>query len=55
MTTESDPRIAALIAAAGAAVPAALVSWLLQGLDALEQQDFGEIEPVGVGAPGPVT
>ena len=28
-----------------------LVAWVLRSLDALEQTDFGELEPVGVAAP----
>jgi len=50
---EEDPRTRWLLAVAREQVPAALVGWLLRSLDTLEQTDFGEIEPVGVGAPIP--
>jgi hypothetical protein len=53
MESEADPRTAAVRALAGDQVPAALLAWLLQSFDALEQTDFGTLEPVGVGAPVP--
>jgi len=53
MDAEPDPRTAALLALAGPFVQPALITWLLRGFDALEQTDFGEREPVGVGAPVP--
>ena len=31
--------------------PRELLEWLLHSFDTLEQTDFGELEPVGVGAP----
>jgi hypothetical protein len=49
----ADPRTAAVRVLAGDQVPPALVAWLLQTFDALEQTDFGTLEPVGVGAPVP--
>jgi len=53
MDTDKDPRTRWLLAVAREQVPPALVGWLLRSLDALEQTDFGEIEPVGVAAPFP--
>ena len=51
MESKNDPRMGWLLAVARDRVPQALVIWLLQSLDGLEQVDFGELEPVGVGAP----
>ncbi len=46
-----DPRNAALLTLVPQAAQRELVNWLLQSLAVLEQTDFGELEPVGVGAP----
>jgi len=43
--------MAALLAVAGNQIPSALVTWMVRSFDALEDTDFGELEPVGVGAP----
>ena len=53
METEDDPRTAAVRALAGDQLPPALLAWLLQSFDVLEQMDFGTLEPVGVSAPVP--
>ena len=46
-----DPRNAALLTLVPQAARRELVDWLLRSLAVLEQTDFGELEPVGVGAP----
>jgi hypothetical protein len=48
---EDDPRVAALLSLAATEPERALLSALLQSFDALEQADFGELEPFGVGSP----
>ncbi len=49
--SRGDPRKAALLALVQAAPEGELLSLVLDGFEALEQTDFGELEPVGVGAP----
>jgi len=51
MSDAADPRSAALLMLVPNPQQRALVAWILQSLEALEQMDFGELEPVGVGAP----
>jgi hypothetical protein len=51
MNPESDPRAAALFALVGDHLQPALFAWLMQGLEELEQTDFGELEPIDVVAP----
>jgi hypothetical protein len=51
MDTTTDPRTRGLLEAMGERFPRPLLEWLLHSFDALEQTDFGELEPVGIGAP----
>jgi hypothetical protein len=46
-----DPRTRMLIEMAKDRFPRELLEWLLHNFDTLEQTDFGELEPVGIGAP----
>ncbi len=46
-----DPRTTALLVLVPGAQQRELVGWILEGLEGLEQTDFGELEPVGVAAP----
>jgi hypothetical protein len=55
MDTPTDPRIRALLDLTGDRLPQALLEWLLHSFEALEQIDFGELEPVGVASPTDVT
>ena len=54
MPEQNDPRTAALVALVPTIDQRALVEWLLDSLDALEQRDFGEVEPIGVASPAPI-
>ena len=51
METEADPRTEALLDALPDQRQRELVRWLLVGFDQLEQTDFGDLEPAGIGAP----
>lgn len=51
MREGDDPRNAALLTLVLQPAQRELVDWLLQSLAVLEQTDFGELEPVGIGAP----
>ena len=51
MSGGDDPRSAALLTLVPEGSERVLVDWLLQSLTALEQTDFGELEPVGVSSP----
>jgi hypothetical protein len=53
MSEETDVRTAALLQLVANADQRNLAAWLLASLDALEQTDFGELEPAGVGAAMP--
>ncbi|HVN83686.1 MAG TPA: hypothetical protein VMW17_02460 [Candidatus Binatia bacterium] len=53
MALETDPRTTALAAVVRSTEQRALLTWLLESLNALEQIDFGERQPVGVTAPIP--
>jgi hypothetical protein len=46
-----DPRTSALLVLVHDPVQRELLARVLLGFDALEQTDFGELEPVGVAAP----
>jgi hypothetical protein len=48
---DADPRRAALLMLVPNPQQRELAASILQSLEALEQIDFGELEPVGVGAP----
>jgi len=48
---DADPRRAALLMLVPDPQQRELVAWILQSLEALEQTDFGELEPVSAGAP----
>jgi hypothetical protein len=48
---QTDARTSALLILAPDPMQRALLSRVLRGFDALEQTDFGELEPVGVTAP----
>ncbi|MBI4517625.1 MAG: hypothetical protein HY699_17610 [Deltaproteobacteria bacterium] len=47
----SDARKAQLLGAAQNEQQRLLVGWLFDGFVALEQTEFGELEPIGVSAP----
>ena len=51
MEPGTDPRTRILIEMSNDRFPRELLEWLLHSFDALEQTDFGELEPVGVAAP----
>ena len=51
MDASTDARTRLLIELTNDRFPRALLEWLLHGFEALEQTDFGELEPVGVAAP----
>jgi hypothetical protein len=46
-----DRRTEALLSALPDGGQRELMRWLLAGLDAIEQTDFGDLEPAGVGGP----
>ena len=48
---QTDARTSALLTLAPDPMQRMLLSRVLHGFDALEQTDFGELEPVGVTAP----
>lgn len=51
MESSADARTRMLIELTNDRFPRALLEWLLQSFETLEQTDFGELEPVGVAAP----
>ncbi len=51
MEPATDPRTRILLEMSKERFPRELLEWLLRSFDTLEQTDFGELEPVGVGAP----
>ena len=51
MEYSADARTRMLIELTNDRFPRALLEWLLQSFETLEQTDFGELEPVGVAAP----
>ncbi|HVO24465.1 MAG TPA: hypothetical protein VMW56_12655 [Candidatus Margulisiibacteriota bacterium] len=51
MEPGTDPRMRILVEVNNERLPRELLEWLLHSFDALEQTDFGELEPVGVAAP----
>jgi hypothetical protein len=48
---EDSPRMTALLSLVSTAPERALLSALLESFETLEQTDFGDLEPVGVGSP----
>jgi hypothetical protein len=51
METEADPRTEALLDVLPDQGQRELVRWLLAGFDQIEQTDFGDLEPAGIGVP----
>jgi len=51
MPDPADPRMQMLLSQISDPAQRDLVLWLLEGLDEVEQTDFGGLEPVGVAAP----